>query len=128
VWILLPAISVACILSNSHSENLIRLAEQDNGRAVKLETGDLLELSLEGNPSTGYSWLVGCIDLQVLTPAGETKFEPHKTGKGTPGIVVLRFKAVRDGKTALKLVYRRPFEEDKAPLRTFKINVTVKNR
>lgn len=57
---------------------------------------------------------------------GEAGFEPESEVIGAQGIQTLRFEAVNVGKTALKLVYRRPWEEDVEPLETFSIKVVVR--
>ena len=45
---------------------------------------------------------------------------------GTGGTSVLHFRAVRPGRTMLKLVYRRSWEEGEEPLSTFSLWVAVR--
>ncbi len=98
------------------------LDERDAGRRVVLRTGEMLGISLSGNPSTGYRWEVGEIDERVLRPAGEAVFEPDSGLIGAAGRVTLRFQASRAGVARLRLVYRRPWES-RPPARTFGLTV-----
>jgi len=40
--------------------------------------------------------------------------------------IILRFKAAKVGKMSLKLIYHRPFEKNKRPIKTFEVKVIVK--
>lgn len=88
----------------------IRLSQEANGAVVDLRVGDTLDLSLPGNPSTGFSWspdvpLVG----SVLEPLGSPGFRPSGTGLGAGGEVTLRYRAATPGQFRLSLSYGRPF-------------------
>ncbi|MDH4209095.1 MAG: protease inhibitor I42 family protein [Anaerolineae bacterium] len=106
----------------------IRLSAEDQGRLLQLHEGEVLVISLEANPSTGYGWEVEQASLlaqgsATLVQTGDEFLEPEPTGGprnqqetpalpllGAPTTQVLRFQAVREGKTSLRLVYRRPWE------------------
>jgi len=65
-------------------------------------------------------------DKGMLKQVGEAEFEPDRKARGSGGNILLRFEAVKVGKTMLKLIYRRPFEKNKRPTKTFEVKVTVK--
>lgn len=93
---------------------------------VKLATGDILELKLEMTSGTGYSWAVGKNAKDMLPQQGEAIFEKPKTPRpGAKQLQVFRFKATSRGTSELELVYRRPFEKDKPPAKTFALTVDV---
>ncbi|MFQ5813019.1 MAG: protease inhibitor I42 family protein [Anaerolineae bacterium] len=99
----------------------------DNGREKELKKGQTLVVTLEGNPTTGYSWeLAEPLDEQVLRQAGEPEFKAESDALGAGGVQVLRFEAVNAGKTTLKLVYHRPWEKDVEPLETYSLQVVVR--
>ena len=102
-----------------------KLDAEDNGRQVEFEKSQILVITLEANPTTGYTWEIAEHEQHVLRQVGEAGFEPESEAIGAQGIQTLRFEAVNVGKTALKLVYRRPWEEDVEPLETFSIKVVV---
>ena len=105
----------------------VKLGVEDSGREIELRKGQLLVITLEANPTTGYTWEVAePLDEQILRPVGEVEFKPESDLVGAPGVQVLRFEAVKAGQTALKLVYHRPWEEGVEPLETFSLQVVVR--
>jgi inhibitor of cysteine peptidase len=104
-----------------------KIIEKDDGKLVELTVGNTLIVELPGNPSTGYMWEVGSVNTSVLKPVeSATKFKSDTNLMGSPGKITLRFKAAGAGKTALKLVYRRSWEKNVAPIKAYQANVTVK--
>ena len=111
------------------SEETVALDAEDNGNQVELSAGQVLEVTLESNPTTGYSWEVTEVDEAVLTQVGESEFqEAPKEGEemvGVGGTETFRFSSAA-GKTTLTLVYHRPWEKDVDPLETFSVDVMVR--
>jgi inhibitor of cysteine peptidase len=103
-----------------------RLSEGDAGRTVELHAGDKLEVSLKGNPTTGYQWEMAVVDAAVLKLVGEPEFNPDSSALGAGGKVTLRFEAVAAGQTILQLIYHRSFEKNVPPIKTFKATVVIK--
>jgi len=106
------------------SPNVRWLTEADAGRAVELRAGDRLSISLEGNPTTGYSWELATVDARVLTPVGQPGYQASSAAIGSGGVFAFEFEAVAAGQTDLRLVYRRPWEKRRSA-QTFRVNVTV---
>lgn len=108
----------------------VNVGAQDNGGQVKLAPGQTLVVTLEGNPSTGYSWEIIEVKDSVLQPRGEPEFQAISDQKpappGTGGVQILRFEAAGAGETPLKLVYHRSWEKDVEPAETFSIEVVVR--
>jgi len=102
----------------------IILTEDDDGTKVKLIRGQVLEASLEGNPTTGYTWEVEELNERVLQQLG-SEFKPQSNLPGAPGTVTFRFKAVGKGQAQLKLIYHRPWEKATPP-KTFSIRLVVR--
>lgn len=102
--------------------------EADDGGQAELEMGQILVVTLESNPSTGYHWEISKITNSLLVQLGEPEFKPADTTEmpmvGTGGWEIFRFKAVRAGQTTLELVYHRSWE-DAEPLKNFTIQVNV---
>jgi inhibitor of cysteine peptidase len=103
----------------------IRVTERDNGRAVDLN-GQVLVLSLESNPSTGYGWQVRGPGSGILRQLDASEWLPDTPGKlGGSGTEVLRFAAVAKGRAKLDLVYARPWEIAAAPAKSFSLEVNA---
>ena len=117
---LLLAALTAC---GSASE--VNLDANDNGSQVELQSDQTLVISLEGNPTTGYTWEVAELDEGVLRQVGETEFESESDALGSGGVQILRFEAVNSGQTDLELVYHRSWE-DEEPVETFSVQVVLR--
>ena len=104
--------------------NEIRLTEEDNDRLAEIGEDQVLVISLESNPSTGYSWEVAAINEDVLHQVGETEFEQLSPLLGAPEKQILRFKSTGTGQSTLRLVYHRSWEKGVKPSREFSVQVT----
>jgi inhibitor of cysteine peptidase len=123
VFVLISLLLAALTACGAADE--VNLDANDNGDQVELKSDQTLVISLEGNPTTGYTWEVAEVDEGVLRQVGEMEFETQDTGDvGVGGVQILRFEAVNSGQTDLELVYHRSWE-DEEPLKTFSVQVTV---
>jgi predicted secreted protein len=104
--------------------------EDDDGGRVKLQLGQILVVTLESNPTTGYRWEQAENAESVLRQIGEAEFKPSETGDpplvGAGGWEILRFRASSAGQMTLQLVYHRPWEEGVEPLKTFSLQIIVR--
>ena len=94
---------------------------------VDVKVDDRFAISLEANPSTGYSWeLTGPLDDKVVVELGSDHQPGEGTGVGVPGQQLFRFQAVGKGTATIGLQYVRPWETGVAPAKTseFTVNVT----
>ena len=104
-----------------------QVTEADNGQQVTVKSGQVVTVTLESNPTTGYSWQVMEIDNAILVQDGDPEY---KQASGTGGLVgaggteTFRFKAVGTGEITLGLGYMRPWESI-PPIESFTIQVTV---
>jgi inhibitor of cysteine peptidase len=114
----------------SSSDNLT-ITERDNKSNFQIALGSILTVKLEAIPGTGYAWHVVGNDPRLLKPIGESVFEPKSVdpGKkivGSPEDQVFRFRAQDKGSNILYLEYRRKWEKEAAPLKTFSVSVQIK--
>jgi inhibitor of cysteine peptidase len=111
---------------NSARGGPVMLTEENDGQSVRISTGQQLVISLDGNPTTGYTWDVDTTNEDVLKQIGEPEFKASSGALGAGGVMTLAFEALSQGNTTLKLVYHRPWEQGVAPEKTFEVNVEVK--
>jgi inhibitor of cysteine peptidase len=123
--ILFIAISLySCAIQNS---KLIQVSEKDEGSTLKMIPGDTLELVLKTNPSTGYGWKIVSLDTNMLTMI-QSQYIADKVIKnivGSGGKSVKLFKALKKGESLIKLVYQRPFEEERSYIKKFTLTVII---
>jgi inhibitor of cysteine peptidase len=128
--ILIPAAGCGEAVSlSTPAETTITLSEAYNNQTIPLNAGDTLVVRLAANPSTGYTWEVKELDTAMLEQVGEPVFESADTPPdlvGAGGTLVLTFKVLQSGTTALTLIYHRPWETDVEPIQTFSVTLTVK--
>jgi inhibitor of cysteine peptidase len=105
----------------------VTLTAANKGSQVNLKVGDQIVITLDGNPSTGYTWESLGLDTTIFEQVGEATFVSSNPGLvGAGGNLTLTFKAVKAGTASLTLVYHRPWETGVDPLDTFAVTVTVK--
>jgi inhibitor of cysteine peptidase len=102
------------------------VTEQTHGD-VSLKVGAMLEVRLEANHTTGYSWVAAPVANPVLMRQGRTVYQEHAAGStvGASGVEVWRFKAMKAGKQGLQFEYRRPWEKGFPPAKVVTFTVTV---
>jgi len=116
----------ACASPDSQPKT-VTVDEHNNKKSVELIVGDQLEITLAGNPTTGYEWMLKQVDEAILKPDGDPEFSTHSEALGAGGIYSFKLDAIAAGETRVDLVYRRSFEaEDILPADEFSIMVTVK--
>jgi inhibitor of cysteine peptidase len=110
--------------------NDVELDGDDNGSRVEVEQGEVLAITLESNPSTGFSWEIDELDGSVLQQVGEPLFKLNDAEDppppGTGGWTTYRFEAKASGETDLKLIYHQPWEGGEEPISTFAVHVVVR--
>ena len=106
----------------------VNVNDNDNGGQVTLRQGQILAVTLESNPTTGYSWYMVEKQDSILEKFGDTLYFPSEQDDGTVGAggwEILYFKSINIGQETLELIYRRSWETDVEPIKTFSIDVVV---
>lgn len=120
--LLLAIILGAC----NSAKTVIVLTEKDAGQNVSVVKNDIFKISLDGNPTTGYNWVVSDLDGAILKQLGDPEFKSDSNLMGAGGKITLTFQAIAAGKTTLKLEYRQPWDTTTLPEKTYEVNVEVK--
>ena len=130
--VLVGAVSVAFVKWYPSKEVMnedtveVKLTAADNGSEFELKKGHIMVITLDANPTTGYTWeVIEPVDDQVLQQPGELEFKRESDLIGAGGMQIIRFEDVKPGQAAIRLVYHRPWETDVEPLKTFAVQVVV---
>jgi len=103
----------------------LKIAQTDNGKILDVERGRRIEIALRGNPSTGYQWML-MKKAAGVGQLGQPAFKPDSKQIGAPGLETLRFRAIRSGRSVIALGWRRPWEKNVPPARTFSVTLIVR--
>ena len=128
-WIAAAAIAFTLLLIvGCNSGKTVELGSDDNGKTIALEVGQTPAITLDSNPTTGYSW-EATGEHEELVQAGEPEYKQRNQDKqlvGAGGQETLHFEAKQAGQVRLELVYHRPWEKGTNPAETFAVDVTIK--
>jgi predicted secreted protein len=107
----------------------IAIDQNAAGSTVELHPGQMLTVTLPGNPTTGFAWEMAPGSGSILASQGEARFTAASNGAsaklGAGGIYRFDFVAVGTGSAPVKFVYRRSFEKDVPPAESFEVTVVV---
>jgi len=103
----------------------VTITDQDNSTNVDLTTGELLVVKLPSNPSTGYDWSVSG-DPAPLKLTKHSHLRSTSGAVGAPQTAVFEFRAASAGVVHLTLLYRRSWEYNVPPVKTFTVTVEVR--
>jgi predicted secreted protein len=122
----LPASVPQTLMRTSTAGGATVVTEQTGGD-VSLKVGGMLEVRLDANHTTGYSWVAVPAANPVVVALGKAAYEEHPAGGnvGVGGTEVWRFKATKAGKETLQFEYRRPWEKNVPAAKTVAFQVTV---
>ncbi len=109
----------------------IKLDASADGTIQQLKKSEVLSITLESNPSTGYSWFATLSNQDILAQMGEPEYQAPAFDTATPivgaaGTVTFFFQGADAGSATLTLEYMRTFEKDVNPEKTITITVEVK--
>ena len=104
---------------------MVEIDKSYDGREVTLSVGDVAELTLAENPTTGYRWAFAAKPEPACKIVSDT-FEPGTSAPGAGGTHRWQFQAVSSGSGTVEMQYRRSWEKDAAAGQTFKLNIRVK--
>jgi predicted secreted protein len=121
---LLSILFLASACSPARSDMLV-LTEDNAGQTVEVQQGQTFQISLEGNLTTGYNWVLAPQDPVLLEQQGDPEYKAANNLVGSPGTITFTMRAVSPGKTTLHFDYKRPWEETTSPEKTYEVTVSV---
>ena len=101
------------------------VTDADKGSTVQLKTGDVLEVRLNSNPTTGYEWYVHPQSTKLLKPNSQSQTQATQPGLGRPIVQVFNFQAATKGTGVLLLHYVRSWEPPDPNEERFDLHVTI---
>ena len=116
--VLIPVLMTSC--------KEINLTMEDSGKTVTLSPGDVVNITLVSNRSTGNTWRKVEYDKNVLEEVSDPVYKmDRKNAIGAPGKVIYSFKALKKGVTKLYMEYG-PMDGSKPARKTFEVEFVVR--
>jgi inhibitor of cysteine peptidase len=106
----------------------VTLGAADSGRTITVDAGTPIEVVLESNASTGFTWEITAVPVDsILAPApGNGEYTaPDSDLVGAAGVQTFRYETVGEGTTRLALTYLRPWSGEEAG--TFAVTIVVRS-
>jgi len=119
-----PILAWVLLIGAAHTAAGLVLTELDNGRIVDAPAGEILEIDLRGNPSTGYTWVTSTTNELAVVSTGASKYEPDASGAGVGGTFSFPFRAAQPGEAVLVFRYLQPWNPSN-PAQTLTFTVRV---
>jgi predicted secreted protein len=109
----------------------VMLDAMADGTTQELKKGEVMGVTLESNPSTGFGWFATIANQEILAQMGDAQYTAPPTSSSTPilgaaGTETIFFQAIATGITTLTLDYKQGFDKTTAPAKTIIIIVEVK--
>ncbi len=105
---------------------MLKLNETDADKTIEIAADDTVEIRLPENATAGYRWTLQAIDKFICEVIAEERHGPDKVIPGAPGTHVWRLKATHAGDCGIEIAYRRSWQADVPPARTFKLKLRVR--
>jgi predicted secreted protein len=99
----------------------------DHGKAIRVQAGEVIELALEEQGGTGYTWEFNQLDekhFQVVRTEAKPLTAQHLAGG--PVLRVWQLKTKAPGEARLSLDYLRPWEGRASAVKHFEVEVHIR--
>ena len=106
-------------------EKMVKAGEDMDGQTIKLDAGQKPQISLAGNPTTGFNWELLEYDPTVLKQVGDMEYKADSRLMGSGGVMTFKFIALASGSTTIQLIYHRSWETDVPPEKTYQLDINV---
>ena len=116
------AFAAAALFIGCSSNTVI--SDKNNGSSLTVGLGKVIEIKLEGQLSTGYSWEWTGSDF--FTQEDAPKIIPVEKIPGGSELTVFTLKAVKTGETKLLFKYHRQWEKKKEFVKEYSVDVVIK--
>jgi inhibitor of cysteine peptidase len=105
---------------------MVSLVETDNDRTVDVRLGDVVQVSLPENATTGYRWTIDRYDEDIVEAVGnEPRYPADAVGSG--GRVAFTFKGKKIGAGEIALKHWRHWEGDRSIIGRFRVRLNVQS-
>jgi inhibitor of cysteine peptidase len=101
------------------------LTQADEGKSISIKPGEVMGISLNENPSTGFRWSLEKSNDEILELLKSDYIQASGSEVGSGGKRIWKFKAKKTGEVHLVLKRWRAWEGDKSTVERFEVIVRV---
>lgn len=101
------------------------VTDADKGSTVHLKMGDVLEVRLSSNPTTGYAWSVDPKSTPLLRQTSQSQSPAAQPGVGRPIVQIFRFQPTGKGMGVLLLHYVRSWQKPDPNEQQYDLQVVI---
>ncbi len=128
---MIPVETLLCIgmllLTCSQNPPANLLTREDQGKLIPCQLRQEFVVELESNPATGFSWQLDKGDNPYVKLLREEFIPGDRKRLGAPGKQLFHFQAMAIGRTPLVMEYRRAWEGETPPAKTFSVTLVIRN-
>ena len=103
----------------------INLTQADNGKSIQIGLGEIVRISLDENPSTGFRWALEQGNDKVLELLTSDYIQASAPRVGVGGQRVWRFAGKKSGDVRLVMVHRRAWNEERSTVVRLQLTIRV---
>jgi inhibitor of cysteine peptidase len=103
------------------------VTQTDNGKSFEVHQGEVIEIRLAENPTTGYRWAIDHVDADFLTLQNSAFSPPPGAGLGGGGERTFTFTATQTGTARIQLKLWREWEGDRSITDRYALTVQIRN-
>lgn len=108
--------------------NTVIIRKDQNGKEIRVRRGDLIQIELPAQGSTGYTWHIDKLKAEhIAFIAKETKIDIQRGKTGAPVLELWRFRVKNKGDAEIKLDNYRTWEGKDKSVDHFLIRIHVTN-
>ena len=124
-WLLLAGLFLIALCPAASRAATKVVTDADKGGNVAIKMGDVLEVRLSANPSTGFAWYLQKESTALLRLTGQSQTQPTQPGVGRPVVQIFEFAPKATGTGVLLLHYVRSWEPPNPNDEQFTLHVTI---
>jgi inhibitor of cysteine peptidase len=124
-WLLLTALFLLAFCPSMARAATKVVTDADKGGTVTIKMGDVLEVRLSSNPTTGYAWYLMKQSTPLLKPSGQSETQPPPGVLGAPIVQIFDYAPTGKGTGVLLLHYVRSWMNPDPTEQQWSLHVTI---
>ncbi|MGA2849091.1 MAG: protease inhibitor I42 family protein [Terracidiphilus sp.] len=122
--LLIALFTIACLPQMANAETKVA-TDADKATDIQVKVGDVLEVRLNANPSTGFKWYIHPRSTALLRLTGETQAAGPEPAADRPMVQVFTFEIKKKGDGILLMRYAPAKEKPQLGEEQYSLHVII---